>query len=137
MTGLPSPAAGRHEGERRRDRALTGLELHRAALVRRLQRAYLDLLLSCGPSTSDSLRALVPLPAGTEPRIVGAAVRGLATAGLIRRAGLSRSTRPQAHGRDLAVWECADRDGAAAWLADHPDLPEWEEGEPAQRSFWD
>jgi hypothetical protein len=132
-----SPAAGGNEGERRRDEALTLLRDRRAALVRRLQRAYIDLLLMDGPITSDPLRAAVPLPSGTDPRVVGAAVRALATAGLIHRAGLARSTRPEAHGRDLPLWQIADPAAAAGWLADHPEPPEPDQGEPRQLILWE
>jgi hypothetical protein len=122
MTATSS--AGLAEGERRRDEALTLIQLHRAVLVRRVQRVYLDLLLTRGPSTSDPVRALVPIPPGIDPRLVGAAVRQLAEQRLIRRAGMGRSERPTAHRRDLPLWEAADRVAAAAWLAAHPDLPD-------------
>jgi hypothetical protein len=122
VSALPLlPAAGATEGERRRDEALALLRDRRAELVRRVQRAYLTLLLDGGPSITDPIRDLVPIPAGIDPRLVGAAVRGLAELRLIRRAGLSRSIRPEAHGRDLPRWEIADRDAALAWLAANPD----------------
>jgi hypothetical protein len=92
--------------------------------VRRVQRAYLALLLAGGPSTTDPVRALVPIPDGTDPRLVGAAVRALAELRLIHRVGLSRSMRPEAHGRDLPLWAVSDRAAALAWLAAHPDLPD-------------
>jgi hypothetical protein len=131
-----SPAAGRAEGERRRDTALALLRDRRAVLVRRFQRAYLDLLLTCGPSTCDPVRDMVPIPPGLDPRLIGAAVRALGEWGLTRRAGLTRSVRPEAHGRDLAVWGIADRAAALAWLARHPELPEPDQGEPIQRTLW-
>jgi hypothetical protein len=134
----PSPTAGGAEGERLRDEALDRLRLCRAALVRRVQRVYLDQLLTHGPSTSDPVRALVPIPPRIDPRLVGAAVRQLAELGLLRRAGLGRSERPEAHRRDLAVWEVADRDAAVAWLAAHPDLPDPEPPAPGrQLTLWD
>jgi hypothetical protein len=122
VTTLSSPTAGLAAGERRRDAALALLRLRRAVLVRRVQRAYLALLLDRGPSTTDPVRAAVPIPEGTDPRLVGAAVRGLAELQLIRRAGLSRSVRPEAHGRDLPLWEIADPAAARAWLDSHPEL---------------
>jgi hypothetical protein len=124
------------EGERRRDAALALLALHRDPTVRRLQRAYLLHLLTAGPSTIDPIRAAVPIPGETDPRCVGAAVRGLATLRLIRRAGLTCPARHAAHGRDLPVWEIADRAAALVWLADHPGPPEPGQGEPPQREFW-
>jgi hypothetical protein len=133
-----TPAAGRAEGGRLRDEALAWLRLYRAVLVRRVQRVYLDLLLTRGPSTSDPVRALVAIPPGIDPRLVGAALRQLAELGLIRRAGLARSTRPEAHSRDLAVWEVADRAAALDWLAAHPDIPDPEPPAAlAQRELWD
>jgi hypothetical protein len=50
------------------------------------------------------------------------AARQLAGLLLIHRAGLSRSVRPQVHGRDLPLWAVTDRAAAVAWLAAHPDL---------------
>ncbi len=137
MTTSTLTPAGLVEGERRRDAALQLLRDRRAALVRRVQRAYLALLLDCGPSTTDAVRALVPIPAGTDPRLVGAAVRALAELDLIHRAGLSRSTRPEAHRRDLPVWAVSDRAAALAWLATHPELPDPAlEGDGRQRCLW-
>ena len=95
MSILPHPAAN---GEALRDAALYTFRAHRAALVRRIQRAYLRHLLDKGPDTSDAVRALVPIPAGIDPRVVGAAVRALsADGGLIYSTGRRRSRRPLAH----------------------------------------
>src|SRR5260370_1574661 len=110
--------------ERRRDDALQLLRDRRAVLVRRVQRAYLALLLDRGPSTTDPVRAAVPIPEGTDPRLVGAAVRQLAELKLIHRTGMSRSTRPEAHGRDLPLWAISDRARTLAWLASNLELPE-------------
>jgi hypothetical protein len=123
-TATPTPAAGLALGEARRDVALEQLRDCRPMLIRRVQRTYLVLLLDRGPSTIDPVRALVPLPTEIDPRLVGAAVRQFAALLLIHRAGLSRSVRPQAHGRDLPMWAVADRAAAVAWIASHPELPE-------------
>jgi len=136
MTALSSPA-DQLDGDRRRDHALRLLRDRRAVLIRLVQRAYLVLLLDRGsPSTTDPVRAVVPIPSGTDPRLVGAAVRALADRGLIHRAGLSRSVRPEAHRRDLPLWALADRAAAFAWLDAHPELPD-ADLEPAQRTLWD
>jgi hypothetical protein len=100
------------------------LREHRAVLIRRVQRAFLALLLARGPSTTDPIRATVPIPTGTDPRLVGSAVRHLAELELIYRSGLSRSVRPEAHGRDLPLWAITDREGAVAWLNINPELPD-------------
>jgi hypothetical protein len=134
LTALPSPAAGSAEGERRRDHALRLLRERRAVLIRRVQRAFLALLLDRGPSTTDPVRTAVPIPAGTDPRLVGSAIRQLAELELIYRSGLSRSMRPEAHGRDLPLWAIADREGALAWLNLHHELPE-PNPEPGEQLF--
>jgi hypothetical protein len=133
-----SPAGDPVEGERRRDHALDRLRVHRAHLVRGVQRALLSYLLTHGPSTSDPIRDLVQLPPGIDPRLVGAAARRLAELDLICRAGLSRSVRPEAHSRDLPVWDVTDRRAAMAWLATHPNLPEPVpgEGDTDQQTLW-
>ena len=137
-TSTLPPTTGRREGERRRDAALAILRDRRAALVRRVQRAYLTHLLTTGPSTTDPVRAAVPIPEGTDPRLVGAAVRGLAELRLIHRAGLSRSVRPEAHGRDLPIWAIDDRAGAFAWLRTHAELPDpAPEDAGRQLTLWD
>src|SRR5947207_2042173 len=91
-------------GDQLRDEALSRLRRWRAALVLRLQRALLSHLLVCGSDTSDAVRALVPIPAGIDPRVVGAAVRRLAEDGLITAVGRRKSGRDVAHGRKLDVW---------------------------------
>lgn len=139
MTALPTPAADRLEGERRRDLALELLRLHRAALTRRLQRAFLTHLLSHGPDTSDAVRFAVPMPPGIRPCCVGGAVRGLATLRLIHKLRRAQSVRPEAHGRDLPEWEVTDCAAAADWLAVHPELPTPEPtgGAAEQPTLWD
>jgi hypothetical protein len=124
LTALRSPAAGRAEGERRHDHALRLLHGRRAILIRRVQRAFLARLLDGGPSTTDPILAAVPIPPETDPRLVGSAIRQLAELELIRRAGLSRSLRPEAHGGDLPLWAISDRDAAAAWRSSHAELLE-------------
>jgi hypothetical protein len=120
---MTTSTAGRVEGERRRDHAHGLLHAARAALIRRIQRAYLLHLLDHGPATIDAVRQLVPIPPGIDPRVVGAAVHSLATAGLIVSVGRQKSCRPKAHARKLDRWDIADRAGAAAWLATHPEPP--------------
>lgn len=113
------------DGEARRDAALSKLRAFRPVLVRRIQRAYLQFLLQHGPHTSDAARSLVPIPVGIDPRVVGAAVRGLAEVHLIVPTGERRkSHRPEAHARTLEVWTVRDQAAALAWLESHPELPE-------------
>jgi hypothetical protein len=126
----------KNDGEQRRDSALQLMRDRRAPLVRRVQHAFLSLLLDRGPSTTDPIRAVVPIPQGTDPRLVGAAVRQLAEEGLIRRVGLSRSARPEAHGRDLPLWAITDRSNALGWLAAHPALPDLV-AQPTHRGLWE
>src|SRR5262245_60654873 len=136
-TSIPTPSAGLMEGERLRHEALQLLCHCRAVLLRRVQRAFLALLLDSGLSTIDPVRAAVPIPAGTDPRLIGAAVRQLAEWELIRRAGLSCSVRLEACGRDLSLWASADRAAALACMTTHPDLPDLDTDESVQCALWD
>ena len=114
-----NPAA---EGEARRDKALSLLRVHRAALVRDLARAAVRLALERGHITADDVRACVAIPAGISPKAVGVVFRDLADSRILRRVGFRPSTRPAAHARPLSVWQLADADAGAAWLAAHPPL---------------
>lgn len=115
----------RSDGEASRDAALSRLRAFRPVLVRRIQRAFLRHLIDYGPDTSDTVRAVVPIPDGIDPRVVGAAVRALSTDGNLTVAvGREKSRRPQAHARGLDVWAVKDTTAALAWLAAHPELPD-------------
>jgi hypothetical protein len=103
-------------------------------VVRRVQRAFLDHLLTRGPSTIDAICAAVMLPAGTDPRLTDVAVRALAVDRLIVTVGRQRSTRPAAHGRMIAVWDLPCPGDALEWLADHPEFdPRRGSGRGAQK----
>lgn len=120
---LPARNGGA-EGERRRDEALAILRTRRsAALIRDLQVAAVRIALERGEVCADDVRALVPIPADINPKVVGAAFRELADAGILSNTGTyRRSCRPQAHARPLPVWRLADAAGAVAWLTAHPSL---------------
>lgn len=122
MTILP-PIGNAGDGEVRRDAALNLLRQRRAALVRDLTRAAVRLALTGDDITADDVRAVVPIPEGIKPVVVGAAMRDLADTGIIRRVGYRNSQRPEAHARPLSVWRLADAAAAHAWLAAHPPLP--------------
>lgn len=115
------------EGELRRDRAHAHLRRRRPELIRRVQRAFVTHLLRHGPSTIDPIRVRVPLPVGTDPRLVGAAVRALAEDRIIESIGIEKSTRPAAHARKVERWALRDDDAAIAWLAANPELSEPDE----------
>lgn len=113
-------------GEGRRDAALAALTARRPKLVRDLQRAAVRLALRHWEVTADDLRAVVPIPDGVRPAVVGAAVRGLASAGVLVRVGYRNSKRPAAHARPVAVWRVADVAAADAWLVTHPAIEDTE-----------
>jgi hypothetical protein len=136
MITPPDLLDGRAEGEQRRDAALGLLRAYRRSLVLRVQRGFLMYLLAHGPDTCDPVRALVPIPAGTDPRLVGAAVRGLAEAGVIHSVGRRKSRRSKAHARHLEVWAIRDRFVALAWLRDHPDDADAEPDAPPVDSLF-
>lgn len=119
---LPADA-GRHEGERRRDMALSLLSATRPVLVRRVQRQFLLHLLEHDAGVIDDLRPELEIPATIDPRFLGAAIRSLSTPlNLIVAAGFVQSQRPESHARTLRRWRLRDRSATLAWLADHPEL---------------
>lgn len=119
MTILPSTPS---EGEALRDAALAVLRIHRATLIRQCQRAAVLAALADGEVTADAVRAAVPIPDGINPKLVGAAFRDLATAGVLERVGYVVSRRPAAHARPLSLWHLADANAATRWLANHPPI---------------
>ncbi len=137
MTALPSPAAGRLEGERRKLGALALLEARRRVYVRRGRRALLLRLLAAGSATADDVRAAVNLPPGLNPTCFGAVSGPLATAGIIQAAGYVPTARKEGHARPVLRWRLADRAAALAWLSNHPELPDADDGEPTQRDLFD
>ena len=111
------------EAEARRDAALNRLRVHRAAIIRDLTRAAVRLVLERHEITADDVRAVVPIPPGIKPVVVGAVFRDLADAGILCRVGYRNSKRPVAHARPLTVWRLINVDAALAWLAAHPPTP--------------
>jgi hypothetical protein len=124
---------GAAEGERRRDAAHDLLRERRAVWVRRAQRALLSAALDTGTATADDVAAAVDLPPDIDGRLLGAAPGALVHAGLLDLRGYVRSRRPTRNASVIAVWGLADRDGAALWLAENPDLPDLDADQDADR----
>jgi hypothetical protein len=119
------PPNDQAEAERRKAAALTLVETHRDVFVRRGRRALLQAMLAgAGKATADDVRQALELPAGMDPRCLGAVPGRLAYDRVITPAGFVRSARPESHGRWVEVWHLADREAAEVWLRDHPDLPD-------------
>jgi hypothetical protein len=118
----PRPPDNGGEGESLKRHALDRLEACRGAHIRRGCRALLAALLRHGSATIDDARAAVPLPPTLNPKLFGAVPGPLVEAGIIATAGFVPSQRRQAHARPVRRWLLADRAGALAWLAAHPDL---------------
>jgi hypothetical protein len=117
--------AGQEEGESRKDAAHALLENRRALLIRRARRALLIRLLQAGTATADDVADGIGLTGnGIDGRWLGTVPGPLALAGIIRRAGYTRSARPTRHASILTVWQLADRAGATTWLARNPDSPD-------------
>lgn len=74
---------------------------------RRVLDALSELQCRGGPWTAEELRQLVGPP--THPNALGATVRALCRRGVIRPAGASNATRPEARGRLVRRWEVATR----------------------------
>ena len=119
-----SPRQLQAEGERRKDQALQVLTARREVYVNRGRRALLTHGLEHGAATADDVRRVVNLPGGIDPVCLGAVPGALARAGIIRRAGFAKTTRPTAHARPRDGVELVDRDAAYRWLVAHPDAPD-------------
>jgi len=118
---LPEFNDDRDEGERLRDEAFDLFRRHRAALVRHLQRVFVEYLLKHGPSSTDPLRHLVPLPPEIDPRVIGYVARSLSfDHGVTRRICSTKTARKVAHARHLEVWDVADAAQARGWLDHFP-----------------
>ncbi len=107
------------EGKRRRDEALARLREHRAAIIRKLQYAAIRVALETGKVCADDVRALVAIPPGMSPKVVGPAFRELVADGLLRYDSSRLSKRPAAHARTIKVWRLADSAAASAFLNSH------------------
>lgn len=117
--------AGRREGERRRDVALTLLETLRARVILMGRRVMLGVMLERGEATADDVYAGVTLPHGVRAVCLGAVPRPLSTARIIDRTTRRvRSSRERRHACDIPVWRLVDRDAAERWLAEHPPPPD-------------
>jgi hypothetical protein len=123
--------SGLAEGLRRKDESLGLLAVRRAGLMRRAQRALLQVLLARGRATVDDVRRLVDCPEGVCPKVFGAMAGELARARIIEQDGFAKSTRPEAHARPVSVWRLINRTTAEEWLATHPELLEAETTEAA------
>jgi hypothetical protein len=108
------------EAERRKANALDTLAARRELYVNRGRRALLAAVLRQGTATADDVRAAVQLPGDVSPKCFGSVPGPLARAGIIRHSDFTVTARPVAHARPVTVWELIDRNGAEAWLRDHP-----------------
>jgi hypothetical protein len=113
------------EGRRRKEAAVSDLEIRRSAFIRHARREFLHILLAHDLATSDDLRERLKLPEGVNPKLFGAVPGALAKAGIITQDGFARTTRPQAHGRPVAIWRLVNRQLAQEWLATHRDWMIW------------
>jgi hypothetical protein len=132
MSTPKTPAAGRQQGERRKEAAHARLEAARGIYIRRARRALLLQLLEAGTATADDVAERIgPAPSGIDPRFLGTVPGLIAKTRIIRRAGFVPSSRASRHASIQSVWELEDRAGAITWLAHNPDLPDPDEGEGA------
>jgi len=104
------------DGKARRDAALNLLRVRRAALIRECTAAALRIALEAGEVCADDVRAVVTIPPGVSPKLMGPVFRDLADARILRRDGYRLSKRPVAHARPLSFWRLADAAAATARL---------------------
>lgn len=110
---------GLDEGKRRRDVTLLRLHERCTPIIRLLQIAAIHVALDTGTVCADDVRALVAIPPGTSPKVVGAAFRELVADGLLSYIGSRPSKRPITHARTIKVWRLADFAAASAFLTAH------------------
>lgn len=107
------------EGERRRDDAHAAITARRAHWVRFAQREFARCLLGePAGATADRVSDLLPL--AIRRHCLGAAVRGLAKAGVIVPTGKATSSRPTRHACTVRIWRIADPAAARRWADAHP-----------------
>lgn len=111
-------------GEQRRDAVLDYHDTANAAVLVCGRRAFLLALLAKGEATADDVYTAIDLPAGVDPRCLGAVPKGFVRAGIVRAAGFIESARPERNAGIIRRWELIDRGGAERWLAEHSDLSE-------------
>ena len=117
----PRRTAGRIEGRRLKASNLAVLDARRARHLVAARRVLLTVLLDRGKGSADDWRDVVTLPDGIDPVCFGAVPKPFALAGIIRRAGFIKTSRPVAHARPVSVWELVDPEAARLWLAKHHD----------------
>lgn len=113
---------GQDEEEARKRHKCESVERHHRALVRRVQRAFIEHLITNQTGVIDNVRPLVDVPADAGHQFWGASIRALANPKkgeirLIRRIGFVVSTRPERHGDHNAEWTLAcTHNQARHWL---------------------
>lgn len=108
-------------GESRRDAAHALHEKYRTAYLLKARRVLLNVLLQKGTATADDVRDALTLPGWIDPKLLEAVPGALVKAKIIRESSIAKSRRPEAHARQLSVWELVDRDAVLRWLSEHPE----------------
>lgn len=80
-------------------------------------KALVFLAMRLGRATAEDARRRSPIPPHVAPNAIGRAVRELADAGIIGKAGTTNAERGPAHGRLLRKWRIADEKLARQFLA--------------------
>ena len=95
----------------------TAIQNTRSSVIGAAQRALIQAIFLNGEACADDIRAVVEIPDGIHPSVIGSAVQGLAREGLIVAVKTQTAARPVAHSHLFRVWRLADQDRATAWLA--------------------
>lgn len=113
---------GRSLGEELRDAKTSRVRRRDGGTARRVQRAFLGLLMEKPEATTDELRDVVSVSDEWAIRGLGAAMNGLARDRLIRCVGFATSKRSARHANLIRVWTLAvDHVAVRRWLAAHPE----------------
>lgn len=89
--------------------------------IRLVRRAACRLARELDSFDADVLWKHIPKPPpGVDPRVIGNALHGLRTDGLIEHVMYQRLDVARTHGRPQSLWRAKDPVGLDAWLRDNP-----------------
>jgi hypothetical protein len=94
---------------------------HKDAYIRLVRRVACQLAQKLTSFDADVLWQHIPKPPpGVDPRVIGNALHGLRSDGLIERVEYRRLDVARTHGRPQSLWRAKDPAGLAEWLRQNP-----------------
>jgi ribosomal protein L19E len=98
---------------------------HKEAYIRQVRRVACRLAQELASFDADMLWQHIPKPPqGVDPRVIGNALHGLRSDGLIERVEYRRLNAARTHGRPQSVWRATNPAGLDEWLRQNPPAKE-------------